>query len=101
RVQDVLDLHGHYQDEAFHALRAFLARAQRDGMRFVLVITGKGGIESQSGARGVLRRMVPLWLRSPELRQLVVGFDEASHRHGGGGALYVRLRRAPASDASR
>ena len=43
--------------------------------------------------RGVLRRMVPHWLRLPDLRHLVIGFEEASPQHGGSGALYVRLRR--------
>ncbi|MEQ4597219.1 MAG: Smr/MutS family protein, partial [Methylobacteriaceae bacterium] len=43
--------------------------------------------------RGVLRRSVPHWLRGPELRGLVLGFEEAARHHGGGGALYVRLRR--------
>ncbi|MFL5135469.1 MAG: Smr/MutS family protein, partial [Microvirga sp.] len=43
--------------------------------------------------RGVLRRMVPHWLRLPDLRSLVIGFEEASPQHGGSGALYVRLRR--------
>jgi DNA-nicking Smr family endonuclease len=46
------------------------------------------------GERGVLRRQVPLWLALPDLRSLVVGFEEAHVAHGGEGALYVRLRRA-------
>jgi DNA-nicking Smr family endonuclease len=37
--------------------------------------------------------MVPHWLRLAELRPLVLGFEEAEQRHGGSGALYVRLRR--------
>jgi DNA-nicking Smr family endonuclease len=41
----------------------------------------------------VLRRMVPEWLARPDLRDLVVGFEEAGRRHGAAGALYVRLRR--------
>jgi DNA-nicking Smr family endonuclease len=92
-VDAVLDLHGHTQDVAHAALRRFLAGAQRDGLKFVLIVTGKGSTDSPGGGRGVLKRMVPLWLRAPELRALVVGFDEAAHRHGGAGALYVRLRR--------
>ena len=62
-------------------------------------MTGKGG-ESLGGQdrggfaeRGVLRRSVPHWLRGPELRGLVIGFEEAARHHGGAGALYVRLRR--------
>ena len=35
----------------------------------------------------------PAGCRTPEFRHLVASFDEAGRRHGGGGALYVRLRR--------
>jgi DNA-nicking Smr family endonuclease len=44
--------------------------------------------------RGILRRMVPTWLAAPDMRAVVIGFDEAGPGHGGAGALYVRLRRA-------
>jgi DNA-nicking Smr family endonuclease len=37
---------------------------------------------------------VPHWLKAPEFRNLVVGFEAANIGHGGEGALYVRLRRA-------
>jgi len=90
-----IDLHGMRQDEAHSALQRFILRCHGDGAGVVLVVTGKGsqaGAERSHGERGVLRRNVPLWLASPELRRLVVGFEEASQRHGGSGALYVRLR---------
>jgi DNA-nicking Smr family endonuclease len=48
---------------------------------------------SQATERGILRRMVPQWLALPDLRAVVLGFEEAGPRQGGGGALYVRLRR--------
>ena len=88
-----LDLHGMTQMRAHRALSGFLQRAHREGLAFVLVITGKGkmGVESE---RGVLRRQVPQWLSLPEFRSLVVGFEEAHIGHGGEGALYVRIRRS-------
>ena len=46
------------------------------------------------GGRGVLKRMVPLWLRLPEFRGLILGFESAAIGHGGEGALYVSLRKA-------
>jgi DNA-nicking Smr family endonuclease len=58
-----------------------------------LVITGKGSADAYGG-RGVLKRQVPMWLRLPEFRGYVVGFEQAGITHGGEGALYVRLRRA-------
>jgi DNA-nicking Smr family endonuclease len=85
------------QSEAHAALHRFLVRAQERGYGMVLVITGKGGAaeagNGPSGERGVLRRMVPHWLRLADLRPLVLGFEESSPHHGGSGALYVRLRR--------
>jgi DNA-nicking Smr family endonuclease len=91
-----IDLHGRSQSEAHTALLAFLRRAQVDGARLVLVITGKGGAggATPAGARGILRRQVPHWLRLPEFRPYVVAADAAHPAHGGEGALYVRLRRA-------
>ena len=88
-----LDLHGMTQVRAHHALLGFLQRAHREGLTFVLVITGKGKVGAES-ERGVLRRQVPQWLRLPEFRSLVIGFEEAHIGHGGEGALYVRIRRA-------
>lgn len=94
-VEAVIDLHGMRQDEAHFALHGFLRREQARGTRIALVVTGKGGPAPTlfSEERGVLRRMVPHWLRLSELRPLVLGFEEAEQRHGGSGALYIRLRR--------
>jgi DNA-nicking Smr family endonuclease len=89
-----IDLHGRTQSEAHAALLSFLRAAQADGARFALVITGKGGSVSQHlSERGVLKRQVPHWLRLPEFRSYVIGFEDAHIGHGGEGALYVRLRR--------
>ncbi|HVZ14223.1 MAG TPA: Smr/MutS family protein [Bauldia sp.] len=86
-----VDLHGLTQAAAERELGHFLQAAQEDGARIVLVITGKG----KSGEeRGVLKRMVPMWLSAARWRHLVVGFEEAAPNHGGSGALYVRIRRA-------
>ncbi len=93
-IEAAIDLHGMRQQEAHLALHGFLSRAQREGAKIVLVVTGKGESRPAEGLEtGVLRRSVPLWLRAPEWRSLVVGFEEASRAHGGAGALYVRLRR--------
>ena len=95
-IEARLDLHGMTQAQAHTALLGFLRRAHADGVRTVLVVTGKGlgsRDHSQDHERGVLRRQVPMWLALPEFRLLVVGFDAAHVGHGGEGALYVRLRR--------
>ena len=98
-----LDLHGMTQETAHRALEHFLRRAQADGVRTAIVITGKGGPLRDDGGdagghggreRGVLRRMVPQWLEGSSLRGIVIGYSNAHPRHGGSGALYVMLRRA-------
>jgi DNA-nicking Smr family endonuclease len=96
-IDAALDLHGLTQAEAHQALRGFLRHSQTRGARLVIIVTGKGGaIDELSGwpnERGVLKRLTPLWLREPDLRSVVLGFEEAGRAHGGSGALYVRLRR--------
>ncbi|KQZ15078.1 MULTISPECIES: Smr/MutS family protein [unclassified Mesorhizobium] len=89
-IEGRVDLHGLRQDEAYSLLHSFLLRAQAGGVRYVLVITGKG---SSSGGDGVLRRSVPAWLSTPAFRTVVSSHDHAARHHGGGGALYVRLRK--------
>ncbi|MBY0560656.1 Smr/MutS family protein [Hyphomicrobium sp.] len=99
-IEARVDLHGMRQDEAHMALRSFLFSCQRRGLRFVLVITGKGKTNgkalSEEGygerERGVLKRNVPRWLDEPELRAIVVSFTVAAIQHGGEGAMYVHLR---------
>lgn len=96
RPDATIDLHGMRQAEAHAALVGFLHRAVGQGYAIVLVITGKGGPPGEGAPfdeRGVLRRVVPHWLREPSLRGFVVGFEPAAHHLGGDGALYVRLRR--------
>jgi DNA-nicking Smr family endonuclease len=96
-IDGALDLHGMNQAEAHQALRGFLRHSQARGARLVIVVTGKGGPLDEPARwgqeRGVLRRLAPHWLREPDLRTIVLGFEEAGRAHGGSGALYVRLRR--------
>jgi len=91
-----IDLHGMTQEAAHHRLRLFLQRQQASDGRLVLVITGKGRPDDDrmlADERGVLRRAVPEWLGSAAFRDLVSAYNEAGRRHGGAGALYVRLKR--------
>lgn len=104
-IERTLDLHGTGVELARVKLLEFFRSAQREGRRTVLVITGKGdspysrhtlhGAEHYHAPerQGRLRRLVPEWLQEAEFRMLVAGFQPAHPRHGGGGALYVRLRR--------
>jgi DNA-nicking Smr family endonuclease len=94
-----IDLHGMTEAVAHRALHAFLARAQSDGVRLALVITGVGNPKAHEGAEwmrtshGVLKEMVPRWLNESDFAALTSGWAAAHRRHGGDGALYVYLRK--------
>jgi DNA-nicking Smr family endonuclease len=95
-----LDLHGMRQRQAHAALRGFLFASAARGDRNVLIITGKGtrgdlerGRDYTVEERGVLRRLVPQWLADEAFQAIVLSYTAASIRHGGDGALYVRLRK--------
>lgn len=93
-----IDLHGMTAANAHPALTGFITRAHAQGIRLVLVITGKGSVRREEDGfmpvqRGVLRHSVPQWLQRPPIGPLILEVTQAHLRHGGGGALYVYLRR--------
>jgi DNA-nicking Smr family endonuclease len=95
-IDGAIDLHGKRQAEAHRALLDFVARMHRQHATLVLVVTGKGAPDPDpmgENERGVLRRLVPIWLSELQMRRQVLGFEEAPRQHGGSGALYVRLRK--------
>ena len=92
-----LDLHGYRLTQAKSALRGFLFRAYESKKRLVLIITGKGKPKAEWDLnldyRGVLRNEVPVWLEEAPLAGLILSVKKANSKHGGGGALYVYLRK--------
>lgn len=104
-VEARLDLHGLTRAKARRELLAFLRRAQGNGLRQVLVITGKGANARALDRRkfepwdpeapnlpGVIRRSFTDWMTEPDFAELVSGYSEAHRRHGGSGAFYVLVR---------
>ena len=95
-----IDLHGMTQGAAHRTLFTWLNTAHRKRHRLVLVVTGKGNPKNDENApwmaspHGVLKQMVPRWLNEPELAALIADVRPAHVKHGGGGALYVYLRKA-------
>jgi len=99
-----IDLHGESMETARMKLWRFLSRCADQGLRTVLVITGKGssdftrhtlhgrGFHESEQRNGRLRNALPDWLHEPEFRSLVSGFQPAHPKHGGGGAVYIKLR---------
>ncbi len=93
-----IDLHGMTVAEAHGELIRFVMNAHADGLRLVLVITGKGKRREDHGPipqrMGALRHQVPHWLALPPLGPAVQQVATANLKHGGEGAYYVYLRRA-------
>ena len=89
-IEGRIDLHGMTRAAAQDALTSFVVAAADRGQRCVLVITGKGTF---SGGPGVLKQEVPKWLNMSPLRERIVAVNQAQPKHGGGGALYVLLKR--------
>ena len=83
-----LDLHGMTAAQAERRLSRFIDSASRAHHRCVLIITGKG-----RQGQGVLRRLVPQWLKTPPLSGRILAISKATQADGGEGALYVMLRR--------
>jgi DNA-nicking Smr family endonuclease len=95
-----LDLHGMTVSEAHPELIRFILNASSEGLRLVLVITGKGKPGLDYGPipqrYGILKHQVPNWLRMQPLGAVILQVSEAHLKHGGAGALYVYLRRTRA-----
>lgn len=90
-VQAHLDLHGMTRGDAKEALSAFVREAARKGRRSVLVVHGRG--LRSPGGEPVLKRAVVGWLSHGSLSGHVLAFATARQVDGGGGAMYVLLRR--------
>ena len=98
-IDSTLDLHGMTQEEAKHAIINFIKVANKNNLKIILIITGKGiSIENTNTRnknryeRGVLNKNLPAWLQMPEIRDYVNGYRYANQKHGGEGAYYILLK---------
>mgnify|MGYP001969382289 FL=1 len=86
---ETVDLHGKTQAEAIRIVQNFVKTSHAHGLHNILIITGKG---LHSGTQGpVLKHSVEQWLQrngTPYLQE----FHDAPPRHGGSGAIWVRLK---------
>jgi DNA-nicking Smr family endonuclease len=91
-VQGHVDLHGMTREEAKRAVEDFLRRSRSAGKRCVLVVHGRG-LHSKDQLP-VLKDALRTWLSTARFARHVLAFATARPVDGGGGALYVLLRRA-------
>ncbi|HTN95756.1 MAG TPA: Smr/MutS family protein [Nordella sp.] len=104
-IEARIDLHGTGIERSHERLLNFLVDSRAQGLRMVLVITGKGAspfarhtlhssdIYHAPERQGRLRRLAPEWFHESRFREHIAGFQPAHPRHGGGGAFYVKLRK--------
>ena len=78
--------------EAFKALRSFMFDSYQNGIRDVLVVTGKGRkFLEHDKPKGAIRSRFPEWLQHEDIKPYVIDSCQAARHHGGEGAWYVRL----------
>jgi DNA-nicking Smr family endonuclease len=88
-----LDLHGHSLDRAWEAIDRSLERAIACGERVLLLITGHERKGDPPLDRGRIRAAVHDWLAVSRHSPRIAAVRGAHRRHGGGGSLYIILRR--------
>lgn len=89
----VLDLHGMNLDSAWVAIDRALERAIAHGERVLLLITGHHRPGEPPVQRGRIRAAVHDWLAHSRHAPNIAAVRGAHRRHGGGGSLYLVLRR--------
>jgi DNA-nicking Smr family endonuclease len=89
----VLDLHGLTLDTAWDAIDRGLERAIARDERIVLLITGHHRPGEPPVRRGRIRAAVHDWLAASRHAGSIAAVRGAHRRHGGGGSLYLVLRR--------
>lgn len=88
-----LDLHGHSLDSAWVAIDRVLDASIARGDRLVLLVTGHERAGEPPIQRGKIRAAVYDWLAVSRHASRIAAVRGAHRRHGGGGSLYIVLRR--------
>ena len=91
----VLDLHGMNLDSAWAAIDRGLEQAIARGDRVLLLITGHHRPGEPPVQRGRIRATVHDWLAASRHARNIAAVRGAHRRHGGGGSLYLILKRQP------
>lgn len=91
----IIDLHGMDMDRAWNAIDRGLDEAIVRGERLILLITGHHRPGEPPVQRGKIRAAVHDWLAASRHAREIAAVRGAHRRHGGGGSLYLVLRRRP------
>ena len=88
-----IDLHGMTLDGAWAAIDRGLEQAITRGDRVILLITGHHRPGEPPIQRGRIRAVVHDWLAASRHARNIAAVRGAHRRHGGGGSLYLILKR--------
>ncbi len=92
-----IDLHKKTVEEAYEMVMSFLEQAQKEELRCILIVHGKGERNNAQDKRAVLKSFVNHWLKQiPE----VLAFHSAPSWKGGSGALMVILKKSDEQKAA-
>ncbi len=90
----ILDLHGHSLDRAWEAIDRALERSITAGDRILLLVTGHERKGEPPLERGRIRAAIHDWLAVSRHSSRIAAVRGAHRRHGGGGSLYIILRKS-------
>lgn len=88
-----LDLHGHSLSRAWEAIDRALEQAIASNDRILLLVTGHERKGEPPLERGRIRAAVHDWLAVSRHAHRIAAVRGAHRRHGGGGSLYIILRK--------
>ena len=83
----IIDLHGYKLKSGKFKLETYILKSYENNLRNILIITGKG-----LNNLGVLKKEVPIWLESKEIKKFLISYEIAPNCLGGLGALLVRIK---------
>ena len=94
-----IDLHGATLEQANEIVESFINNSFKDGVRKLIVVTGKG-LHSKNEADpfvskdlSILKYSVPEFIKNNELlMKKIIEIKEASAKDGGSGAFYIFLK---------
>ena len=94
-----LDLHGYTLLEANKKVKNFINQSFEEGLRKLLIVTGKGSRSKvyndpyRSEEMSILKNSIPDFIKSDQdLSEKTIGISEADTKDGGKGAIYILLK---------
>lgn len=85
-----IDFHGLKLDEAFNSLIYNINYAYENGLKFLLIITGKGNRTADN--RDSIKSQIDHWMTHYSIAPKIIKYTDAHQKDGGNGAIYVLVK---------